>query len=380
MKTNTITIVAHLPHSISGGKIYAYEAYVREIEIWSEIFTKVIIYTEVVDFRPDFPVKILPDNCSVVKVPMKSGPSILSKIQRILQLPIVVIQMFFVLLNADLLHLRSPGITTLLVNLINRIFNKPVIVKWATQFAPMPIPNIILHLELKLLQKPRSNTKVLIYGISENPNHISFIPALMSISELPVISDSILNKPFSDPVNILCVGRLFRFKEFDQVIIALASFNEQKKHVNWTLSIVGDGEESLKLKELVHKKGLDSKVKFLGKMSFKATCEIYSNSDISIIPGRYEGWCKVINESWSFGVIPMVTSGGNTAYPVELSDGAGIIYDQDLSDFAEKLESLINLSNSEKRDLRLKGFNSNFDMTLENFKLRLENLIYDWKY
>jgi glycosyltransferase involved in cell wall biosynthesis len=382
-RKDSIIVIAHLPHlKGSDGSVSAYEPYVREIELWAEVFQNVIIYTEFIKKTPSFPLKRLPFNCEFREVYMKSGPGFKTNFIRIFQLPFVLLQFTLVLLflkKDTLVHLRSPGITTLIFNLINRIFNKPIIVKWATQFAPMPIPNKILHWELKLLQNPPTNTKVLIYGISNNPNHISFIPALMSENEMLPISDLNLNKPFSNPIKILCVGRLFRFKEFDQVITALGYLKKEKKLLNWELNLVGDGEEMLKLKQMALENEIIAQINFLGKMSFVETCEFYSKSDISIIPGRYEGWAKVINESWSFGVIPMVTSGGNTSYPIKLSDGAGVVYNEDLTDFVEKFEYLTNLTALERREIRLKGYNANKEMTLSNFKTKLEKVINDWK-
>ena len=38
IKTKTLSIIAHLPHKKSVNDFYAYEPYVRELEIWSELF------------------------------------------------------------------------------------------------------------------------------------------------------------------------------------------------------------------------------------------------------------------------------------------------------------------------------------------------------
>lgn len=377
MRRNKLVIIAHLPHYCDGNTSFAYEPYVREIEVWSELFAQIIIYTDLVDFRPDFPVKEMPLNCKIIKVPMKAGPGLKANLTRLIQLPFVFIQLLFVVIKSDLLHLRSPGITTFMVNCINRIFNKPVIVKWATQFAPMPIPDKILHWELRLLKSPPTNTKVLIYGISHHPNHISFIPALMHKKELRLESQIISPKLFSKPLRIIFVGRLFRYKEFDQVVLALDKVNKERENLSWVLNVIGDGEDLDKLKILTHEKGLSDKIKFLGQKSFKETCEIYATSDISIIPGRYEGWSKVINESWNYGVIPMVTSGGNTAYPIRISNGAGIVYKEDLSDFVEKFEFIAGLSIEEITAYRKKGYLANNGMSLESFKEKLEKVLDD---
>lgn len=379
MKINTLTVIAHLPHYIVGSEVFAYEPYVREMELWCQLASSVVIYTDIVKGKPKFPVKALPNNVQVKKIRMRSGPGFTANFLRLFQLPFVTIRLIFIIRGAKVLHLRSPGITTLLANVINKIFNRPVIVKWATQFAPMPIQNRILHWELKLLENPPSNTRVLIYGISENPQHISFIPALMAESEVKLNTEEILVKPFADPVRIICVGRLFRYKEFDQVILALTHLNQQKPHVQWVLNMIGDGEDMDKLRTMALEGGVDSKINFHGQKSFSETCNLFAQSDISIIPGRYEGWAKVINESWSFGVIPMVTSGGNTAYPIRLSGGGGIIYKEDLSDFSTEFEKLVQLPVERLKAMREKGYLANKDMSLESFKRKLALVLDDFE-
>jgi glycosyltransferase involved in cell wall biosynthesis len=371
MKRNKLVLFAHLPHYFEKSRFKAYEPYVREIEIWSQLFNEIVIYTEVVKNRPNFQIKSLPENVRIKKVRMKSGPGLSSNLLRLIQFPFVFIKLFFIVRKAEIIHLRSPGVTTYMVLLLNKYFNKNIIVKWATQFSPLPGGSIILNLEYQILKEPLSNTKVLIYGQSENANHISFIPALMSENELNSVARLDSSKPFAKPLRLLCVGRLYRYKEFDRAILALSNV----KDLDWVLDIVGDGECLQELQTLAFELGINERIFFRGKKSFEETCEYYLNSDISIIPGRYEGWAKVINESWHFGVIPMVTSGGNTAYPVLLSNNAGIIFNSDLSDFPEKLFHLSRMKDEDLFEIRNNGIKANYDLSLENFQQRLNRIL-----
>jgi glycosyltransferase involved in cell wall biosynthesis len=373
MKRNKLVLFAHLPHYFEKGRFKAYEPYVREIEIWSQLFNEIVIYTEVVKSRPNFQIKSLPENVRIKKVRMKSGPGLSSNLLRLIQFPFVFIKLFFIVRKAEIIHLRSPGVTTYMVLLLNKCFNKNIIVKWATQFSPLPVGSIILNLEYQILKEPLSNTKVLIYGKSENANHISFIPALMSENELNSMARLDISKSFAKPLRLLCVGRLYRYKEFDRAILALSNV----KDLDWVLDIVGDGECLQELQTLAFELGINERIFFRGKKSFEETCEYYLNSDISIIPGRYEGWAKVINESWHFGVIPMVTSGGNTAYPLLLSNNSGIIFNSDLSDFPEKLFHLSRMKDEDLFEIRNNGIKANYDLSLENFQQRLNRILYE---
>jgi glycosyltransferase involved in cell wall biosynthesis len=373
---NKLTIIAHLPHYINDNNIHsAYEPYVREIEIWAEIFEVIEIFTDLKGGEPIFVTKELPSNCIVRPIFVKSGPGIINNIIRFLQLPYAIIHILVIILKADILHFRSPGITTFIANIINKFVNKPCIVKWATKFGELPIKNKILKWEYKLLLFPPSKTKVLIYGQGSHRNHISFIPALMRSSEMVNSSDFVLNKPFKQPFKLICVGRMYRYKDFDILIKGLIEFNENFPNYEWNLEFIGDGEEMDKLKSIALNGGIISKINFLGHLPFKQTIRHYIDADISIVPGRFEGWAKVINESWAFGVIPLVIDEGNTAYPIQLSDGAGVDFKNTEGNFVLKLKSIFDSNISDIILMRKKGLTANDKMSLENFKIRLLDVI-----
>jgi glycosyltransferase involved in cell wall biosynthesis len=372
-----LTIIAHLPHYRINNAWYSYEPYVREIEVWANLFDVIDIHTEIKNSenKNSIPLKILPSKCNVQSVNIKSGPGLKNNLVRLLQLPFAVFKIFNIILNANFLHLRSPGITTFIANYLNIFFNKKSIVKWATVFEIIPQMTLIQKAELKYLKRPVSNTRVLIYGKSSHPNHIPFLPALMTIDELADIDANFKQRDWSKKIRLICVGRLFRFKNFDTVILGLIQFKKRYPKHNWELILIGDGEDRVRIEKLILDGNLKNEVILKGKQPFNIVTKWFSKSHIAIMPGKYEGWPKIINEAWATGCIPFVVNFGNATYPFIYAGLEGFTYEPNDDDFATQLNKLFNLKDSEKLCLAEKGRSANSRMSLYNFENELAKII-----
>lgn len=371
-KSTDLTIIAHLPHyKNSNNEFSAYEPYVREIEIWASLFKTITIYTEITHILPKFGIKQLPKNCNVKPIYLKSGSGLKNNLIRLMQIPFASIHIFFIILRADLLHIRGPGITSFIANFINKFLNKKAIVKWATSFDKLPVKSKILNWERKLLLTPPSRTKVLIYGKSNHPNHITFFPVLLSDKELERIEINSTSRNWNEKIRLICVGRLYHLKNFDFVIKALSRFDEKYKDYNWEIWIIGDGEQRKYLEELVIAGSISSKVSFLGSKPFNEVLKYYQQAHIAIMPGMLEGWPKVINEAWATGCIPFVINAGNATYPLSFTDNAGVIFEPDIEAFADELAKLLNKSTAELEEIIKNGKVANHKMTLDKFKEEL---------
>lgn len=119
---------------------------------------------------------------------------------------------------------------------------------------------------------------------------------------------------------LLLLGRLHRQKGIDIALKALESLKQE----DWTLDIVGSGEEEGKIKELIKNYDLDGKVKL-----YPATAdvpEVLKNHDIMLVPSRWEGLGIVIMEAMTagrvvigsrVGGIPELIEDGKTGFLVE---------------------------------------------------------------
>lgn len=372
----SLVIIAHLYHYKKGDGFYSYEPYVREIELWSDLFDEITIYTDLQkEFKPTFPVKSLPENCIIKDIWMRSGSGLKNNLIRMIQLPFATVRLFFILSKAEMLHFRSPGITTMISNFLNRFLNKKTIVKWATQFDFIPPLSQSQRFELKLLKNPPSNTKVLIYGKSENPNHVSFFPAIMSKKELDELRLKIQPRDWTGKIRLVSVGRLYRHKNFDTIIEGLTVFSQKYPNHNWEFVMIGDGEERNHIEDLIKKGNLENEVKMLGSRPFDEVLKWYGKSHIAVMPGKYEGWPKVVNEAWATGCIPFVVNYGNAPYPLTFAENSGFSYEANPESFADCLNQILQKPADELDRIRKNGADANYSMTLEKYKEKINQII-----
>ena len=103
---------------------------------------------------------------------------------------------------------------------------------------------------------------------------------------------SLKNKKF------LSAGRFHYQKGFDLLIESFSEF--AKKDDEWTLTIVGEGEDKDKIKDLIDKYKLNDRVKL---DPFTDNIKSYfMDSSILLLPSRWEGMPMIVLESLSMGV------------------------------------------------------------------------------
>jgi len=122
-------------------------------------------------------------------------------------------------------------------------------------------------------------------------------------------------------------------------------------HFKWTIaggSSTGTEELSKKIYEL----GLEAYVDLKLDLSSENKLALYSSSDLYIQPSYYEGFGNAVLEAMSFG-LPAVVS-RNTAQAEVIGDSGFIVEEIDAASIARVLLSYLNLSNEDRKFMRLK--------------------------
>lgn len=119
------------------------------------------------------------------------------------------------------------------------------------------------------------------------------------------------NKKANKVVRLLYVGRLVPQKGVDVLLNSL--YLAKKNGFNFELIIAGSGILEDNLKKLLHSLGLDESVKFSGFITRTELPKYYTQSDIFILPSRYEPFGMVLVEAMASG-LPVIASdvGGMT--------------------------------------------------------------------
>ena len=134
---------------------------------------------------------------------------------------------------------------------------------------------------------------------------------------------------------IISVGRLTGVKGYDFLIRAFAHFH--KKHSDWKLRILGDGEERENLQKLIFSLGLSEVVELPGFT--KNVIDEFVHSSVFALTSHSEGFPMVLLEAMSCG-LPVISVDIPSAREV-MGQDVGIISYRDESIFAENLCKMV---------------------------------------
>lgn len=359
-------------HAIDNGKNYSYEPYVRELDLWCELYDEVDIYAQIDTYneknRHSF-AQFEHDNVTLKKLwSYPVGDSMMSRVLHILTSPFLAIQLLFIVHKYDLVHIRNSSLPSIVLGLIVRVFRKETITKWAGNFGPYPNEPWLSKLDRKVAGMGGKRCKTLIYGASKKPHLISFIPAIMSSEEIDSAQLMSAEKPdIKKQFNIVSIGRLHPTKNFELIPKALSELNSRVKF-KWHYHCIGDGTLMPELQELVRQNDLNEQVTFHGAMKFNDAQKILARSHILIMPGVLEGWPKPIAEGWAHNTYPLAANRGNIPDILSTID-KGLIFDANSTSLAVAIEQAFDKL-SHMANVNLKAYAN--ELSLETFKERLQ--------
>jgi glycosyltransferase involved in cell wall biosynthesis len=324
----TLAVAGGPPHwSLPDGSFCSYEPYVREMRVWADLFSEVIVCA------PEAEGPLVGNQASYerdnvewrrVVYPLHNGAG--GKLLRLRRLAGAWKEISKMIDAADVVLLRSPDHLSLIGALLVRSRKRISITKWAGENGHFPGERLPSRLQRILESIPASRNVVLVYGPPRRPHQISFPPALMDLAELDAARNLARQKKAPPPWRILSVGRLDRIKGFDLAIEGLGVLRQKRPELDWTFTLIGDGVERGALERLAAARGIADRSTFLGALGFGEVQKHYARAHLAVMPGIKEGWPKVIGEAWAHGVLPLAASAGLA--PWILSDPAsGMCFD-----------------------------------------------------
>lgn len=142
---------------------------------------------------------------------------------------------------------------------------------------------------------------------------------------------------------VLAVGRLTYQKGFDMLLEAWVQVNLSMP--DWTLIIVGEGEDKVKLTSFIKRNKLNDSVELVGNTNNMSG--YYEKAEIFCLSSRFEGFGMVLIEALAFG-LPIVSFDCEVG-PAEILEGTGSILVRQ-NDTELLASSLVNLmKDSEQR-------------------------------
>ena len=136
---------------------------------------------------------------------------------------------------------------------------------------------------------------------------------------------------------LLFIGSLIERKGIDLLLKALSLVNK-----DYTLTIVGDGEEKSRLVDYVEQNGMKEFVEFVPFKQKEILREIYNTHDIFVLPTREDCFGLVINEAMAASMPVISSCYADGTYDLVIDGENGyIVNPYDSVKFANTIEKLI---------------------------------------
>ena len=170
---------------------------------------------------------------------------------------------------------------------------------------------------------------------------------------------------FENKNNFLTIARLHWIKGLDYSLEALSILN--KKGIDFTYTIIGDGAERERLQFLVHQLNLRGKVVFLGKLGQDAVKNELEKATYYLQYSFQEGFCNAVLEAQAMGKICIVSDADGLKENVLNNETGFVVSKRNPEALAYKIIEIIQLNQHEKESIinnAIDRINSNF--TIEN--------------
>jgi glycosyltransferase involved in cell wall biosynthesis len=171
-----------------------------------------------------------------------------------------------------------------------------------------------------------------------HPTSVSLVSDIHIIDERQVLSSDGKEKK----VKLLSVGRLAPEKGLEYLVEAVGEMTGKKKQ-QIVLNIVGEGPEEEKLRMLVHEKGLQHDIRFLGHIPHGPRLfDLYRRSDIYIHSSLTEGWPQTLLEAMASGTPIVATAVGGIPHAVAHGQNGLLIRPKSSRAICQAIERLMN--------------------------------------
>lgn len=135
-------------------------------------------------------------------------------------------------------------------------------------------------------------------------------------------------------IRFLLLGRLTRQKGYD---LALKIFAKLREY-DWTLAIVGEGEEENRLKSLAKNLQIQERVSFLPPTH--SVSELLEKTDVMLMPSRWEGLGIVIMEAMTAGRLVIGSRVGGIPELIKHGDNGLLVEQGNVLEWAAQLKKV----------------------------------------
>jgi glycosyltransferase involved in cell wall biosynthesis len=300
-------IISHVRHKKHKDGLFAYEPYVREMNIWLKYVDKVEIVAPISNVKKsNIDAVYSHDKIKFNEIPEIEFTSVLKSLRSFFKMPIILFTIFKACKNADHIHLRCPGNIGLLGCFVQILFPEKIkTAKYAGNWDPNSKQPFSYRLQKWILRNTflTKQIKVLVYGNwnDVSKNIVPFLTATYRETE----KEDIASKDFNDKINLLFVGTLSKGKG---PLLSVKVVNELRKlGYDVYLDIYGEGEEESKVKKFISENNLETYVALHGNRDKETIKLAYQKAHFLVFISKSEGWPKVVAEAMFWKCLPIST-------------------------------------------------------------------------
>ncbi|MCC7495977.1 MAG: glycosyltransferase family 4 protein [Bryobacterales bacterium] len=298
-----ILIVSHVVHYAHGGRIHAYGPYAREIDLWAQLFSEVVIAAPCRHTAPSGDcVPLAQSNIRLAPQREAGGETFLAKLSLMIALPSWIWRLSREMFRADAVHVRCPGNIGLVGSILAPLFSRRLVAKYAGLWGESVNEPWSFGLQRRILGSRWWRGPVTVYGRWPNQrSHVTpFFTSLLTTEQIER-GRRAASGPLSLPLRILYTGRLSRAKNVHVLLEAIAGLRENG--IESSCTIIGDGPERESLNQLSRRLGLGETVHFTGGLAFEQVIPYLERSQVLVLVSDSEGWPKSAAEAMAFGLV-----------------------------------------------------------------------------
>ena len=367
-------IITHAVHKVKAEQFFAYEPYVREMNLWAKYVDEIIILAPKSQYKDISKIEISYNHPKItfVEIPNFSITTLKNLLHSLTVIPKICLKIFNIMKASDHIHLRCPGNIGFLGCIIQILFpSKPKTVKYAGNWDPKSKQPLSYRLQKWILSNTllTRNCKVLVYGEweSQSKNIIPFFTASYSKNEIKDISV----KTLKSKIKLIFVGAFSAGKQPLKPVEVLEIL--LGKGFNVELQMFGDGIEMKNVKNYVFEKSLQKNVFLNGNQSKETIKKAFQESHFLVFISKSEGWPKVVAEAMFWSCLPIATKVSCVPYMLGFGE-RGAIVSENSSEIALKIESYLNnQENYQNAILSARKWSQKF--TLEEFEKEIKKII-----
>ncbi len=134
-----------------------------------------------------------------------------------------------------------------------------------------------------------------------------------------------------EPFQVLFVGQLIPRKRVDLLLESMAAIRD----LSWRLTLVGSGELRDELKQQAARLDIAGRIAFVDNIDNAAVFGLMAQSDVLVLPSRFDGWGAVVSEALTAG-LPVVCSDRCGASDLLVGQSNGYVFRADSAADLEK--------------------------------------------